>query len=155
MPSTTGLRTALSLTEFQKRSSGSSDILWAFVTMTSTPDSKRRDARPHKRKRDPTDADRHIKARQKRMKNQKNETEGLLSSPKAGKVRNGEDSLPGTPAAQPGTLSQGLLHRPTTTSQLKAEDSHETGWTVSKPLGGRIEDIDPILTADERYGEER
>lgn len=33
---------------------------------------------------------------------------------------------------------------------LKRPDLGETGWKVSKPMGGRMLDIDPILTHDEQ-----
>ncbi|PKS08235.1 hypothetical protein jhhlp_005177 [Lomentospora prolificans] len=119
--------------------------------MTATPDSKRRDTRPTKRKRDPAESERQTKARQKRMKNQNNETIGLLSSPKTPrtpKTPRGTEE----PVENGATPSQGLVHRPTTASQfLKVEDLLGAGWAVSKPLGGRIEDIDPILSEDERY----
>lgn len=29
-------------------------------------------------------------------------------------------------------------------------DDTEAGWRVSKPMGGRMLDIDPVLTADEQ-----
>ncbi len=30
-------------------------------------------------------------------------------------------------------------------------DSADAGWRISKPMGGRMLDIDPILSADEQY----
>lgn len=121
--------------------------------MTATPDSKRRDTRPPKRKRDPTEVERHMKARQKRMKNQNNETVGLLDSPKTPKASKSQKSLTDAEeSVQNGvTPSRALVHQPTTASQLKAQDVLGAGWAVSKPLGGRIEDIDPLLSGDERF----
>lgn len=29
--------------------------------------------------------------------------------------------------------------------------SRDAGWRISKPMGGRMLDIDPILTSDDRY----
>ncbi|CAI4218574.1 unnamed protein product [Parascedosporium putredinis] len=92
--------------------------------MTATPDSKRRDTRPPKRKRDPAEIERHMKARQKRMKNQNSETVGLLDSPKASK-----SSKPQNPSRMLKNLSK--------TGSPQAEL-----W---------IEDIDPLLSGDERY----
>lgn len=33
---------------------------------------------------------------------------------------------------------------------IRQSDDGDAGWRVSKPMGGRILDIDPILTADEK-----
>ncbi|KAG6009749.1 hypothetical protein E4U21_001498 [Claviceps maximensis] len=34
---------------------------------------------------------------------------------------------------------------------IRQSDDGDAGWRVSKPMGGRMLDIDPILTADEKY----
>ncbi|PHH67016.1 hypothetical protein CDD81_4411 [Ophiocordyceps australis] len=45
-----------------------------------------------------------------------------------------------------------IVSHATNASQTALTPSHgETGWTISKPMGGRILDIDPILTADEQH----
>jgi NET1-associated nuclear protein 1 (U3 small nucleolar RNA-associated protein 17) len=33
---------------------------------------------------------------------------------------------------------------------IRQSDDGEAGWRISKPMGGRMLDIDPILTADEQ-----
>lgn len=36
-------------------------------------------------------------------------------------------------------------------SLIQQTEDGEAGWRVSKPMGGRMLDIDPILTADEQF----
>lgn len=117
--------------------------------MTANPDSKRRD-RPNKRKRDLAEVERQAKHGLKRVKKQREEANGLLSSP--GKVipdSTAEDVKSEASALQPVAKSQESA--PKSPVKGKQDDTQATGWTVSRPLGGRISDIDPIMTPDERY----
>ncbi|SPO02340.1 related to small nucleolar ribonucleoprotein [Cephalotrichum gorgonifer] len=122
--------------------------------MTATPDSKRRDARtPKKRKRDVAEAERQAKPGQKRVKKQKDETNGLLSPKKSNVIPDStaEDVKSEASALQPVARSHETTADGPVANQGKQDDIQATGWTVSRPLGGRISDIDPILTEDERY----
>ena len=115
--------------------------------MATTPDSKRRDTRPSKRKRDPAEVERQAKQGQKRVRKQKGEANGLLSTTKPDTTA--EDVETKSSALQPVSRSQ----EPATNGSIarrKQGGTQEAGWTVSRPLGGRISDIDPILTPDER-----
>lgn len=119
--------------------------------MTTTPDSKRRDTRPNKRKRDPAEVERQAKHGQKRVRKQKGEANGLLSSTQPSVVPDSaaEDVETGASALQPVARSQ----EPASKGPLarrRQDDTQTAGWTVSRPLGGRISDLDPILTPDER-----
>ena len=117
--------------------------------MTATPDSKRRDTRPQKRKRDSIEAERLARHGQKRVRKQKGEANGLLSSTQTVPDNTAEDMKSEASALQPAARIQ----EPTTKGPIarrKQDDSQAIGWTVSRPLGGRISDIDPILTPDER-----
>lgn len=120
--------------------------------MTATPDSKRRD-RPNKRKRDLAEVERQAKHGLKRVKKQTEGASGLLSSP--GKVipdGTAEDVTSEASALQPVAKSQEPAAKSAVKAKAKQDDTQATGWTVSRPLGGRISDIDPIMTPDERYG---
>lgn len=129
----------------------SDNISLTRETMTATPDSKRRDTRPKKRKRDPAEVERQAKHGQKRVRKQKGEANGLLSSPKSSVVpdNTAEDVKAGTSALQPVARSQEPASKGPI-ARRRLDDTQEAGWTVSRPLGGRISDIDPILTPDER-----
>ena len=119
--------------------------------MTTTPDSKRRDTRPKKRKRDPAEAERQAKNGQKRVRKQKGEANGLLSSPRPSVVSDStaKDVKAEASALQPVVGSEESIAKGAIA--WRKEDKEETaGWTISRPLGGRISDIDPILTPDER-----
>ena len=116
--------------------------------MTATPDSKRRD-RPNKRKRDLAEVERLAKHGLKRVKKQTDEANGLLSSSgKAIPDSTAEDVKSEASALQPVAKSQ---EAPKSPVKARQDETQATGWTVSRPLGGRISDIDPIMTPDERY----
>lgn len=121
------------------------------ATMTTTPDSKGRDTRPKKRKRDSVEAERQAKNAQKRVRKQKAEANGLLGSPPPSVIPDStaQDVETEASALQP----VGRSEEPTAKAPVARREQDGTqaaGWTVSRPLGGRISDIDPILTADEK-----
>lgn len=120
--------------------------------MTTTPDSKRRDTRPKKRKRDPAEAERQAKNGQKRVRKQNGGANGLLGAAKLSVVPDStaEDVKSEASALQPVTRSQEATTK-ALIARRQQDDTQEAGWAISRPLGGRISDIDPILTADERY----
>lgn len=121
--------------------------------MATTPNSKRRDSRPTKRKRDTAEADRQAKHGQKRIKKQTNEASRVLSGTKQAVVPDttAEVVKAEASALQLVTGNQETAIEGPATQLVKKDDTQTTGWSVSRPLGGRISDLDPILTPDERY----
>lgn len=122
--------------------------------MSTTPNSKRRDTRPPKKRKRDAEADRQAKHGQKRIKKQTNEANGVLSGTKQAVV---PDTTAEVVKAEASALQlvtgnqEPAIEGPTTTQLAKRDDTQTTGWSVSRPLGGRIADLDPILTPDERY----
>lgn len=89
-----------------------------------------------KRKRDAVDGD----AKSKRHRLQKNGqgVEGSGNGPllKLSEQVNGS------------ALQDGTSYRPH--EVIRQTDDGESGWKISQPMGGRMLDIDPILTEDEQ-----
>ncbi|QYS97154.1 hypothetical protein H0G86_004387 [Trichoderma simmonsii] len=100
--------------------------------------SRPQDESTKKRKRDLNEAD----ARSKRSRPQQGDEEEQAESPADGDSES-EDNLQN--GALLGSKSNGderLIGR---------SFDGETGWRISKPMGGRMLDIDPILTQDDQY----
>lgn len=107
--------------------------------MAGNKSQKSRDDKPKKRKREPNDADQKPKRPRKDQQDGKVLENGKEAKKNASNVQNGQKSE-----------SKALAHH-TTSSLEHAEDTDGNGWKVSKPMGGRMLDIDPILTEDEQY----
>ncbi|CAM1504288.1 Fc.00g018790.m01.CDS01 [Cosmosporella sp. VM-42] len=105
-----------------------------------------KDDRAKKRKRDVNENDSRSKrhrAERKENKTNGRKSVGVLSNPMKG--------------AQPETNGvKGALSIADNTGDRELQvvrqfDDGEAGWRVSKPMGGRMLDIDPILTEDDQY----
>lgn len=84
-----------------------------------------------KRKRDTSDA-------QSKSKRHRKDAKGAVVNGKGQKTQNTVETV--------GFTGAGAIGR-----TLPAEDNEaDGGWRVSKPMGGRMLDIDPILTEDEQ-----
>jgi NET1-associated nuclear protein 1 (U3 small nucleolar RNA-associated protein 17) len=94
-----------------------------------------------KRKREVNDADSKAKRHRKEVK-----ANGAAASEEQEKASNApENEASGTLVAANG---DGMASRPL--GDLANKTDSETGWRISKPMGGRMLDIDPILTDDEQ-----
>lgn len=94
-----------------------------------------------KRKREVNDADSKAKRHRKEVK-----ANGATSSQEREKASNSpEKETSGTLVAANGDEVVSRL-----LGDLANKTDSETGWRISKPMGGRMLDIDPILTDDEQ-----
>lgn len=99
-----------------------------------------KDDKAKKRKRDAAEA----VARSKRHRTEKTEKKAQNKS-----ARRDSSALTNGKATKPvdGAHDDG----PRELEVAREFDNGEAGWRVSKPIGGRMLDIDPILTEDEQY----
>lgn len=105
--------------------------------MAGTKSPRVKDGMTKKRKRDTNDSDGQPKRhRQQGHQNKANGGDGSVTQ----KAKNAES---GTADSQPLTTS-----RPQ--EIIRQSDDGDAGWKISKPMGGRMLDIDPILTVDEK-----
>lgn len=100
--------------------------------MAGTKSPKSRDDKTKKRKRDVNDAD----LKSKRHRKDQQEDEGK-AKPKDSKKT-------------PLNVHNGSKGDENELMRQETSLLGETGWKVSKPMGGRMLDIDPILTEDEQ-----
>lgn len=93
----------------------------------------------------------------KKRKRDNNDTDG---KPKRHRQQSRESKVNGINAPTPRKLKpteaeSAAESSPLTTFRpqevIRQSDDGEAGWKVSKPMGGRMLDIDPIFTADEKY----
>lgn len=106
--------------------------------MASTKSPRDKDKRSKKRKRDTNESDEKSKKHRQRDSNSEvNGTDAL------------RDRLLGDADTQNGVIS---INQPSINSQkmVSHHDSGDAGWRISNPMGGRMLDIDPILTENER-----
>jgi hypothetical protein len=120
--------------------------------MATTPNSKRHDTRPPKRKRDTAEVDRQVKHQQKRIKKRNSETNGVLSGSNQAVVPDDTTEAVNAESSALQLVTKGAKSAADghATQVAKQEDAQTPGWSISRPLGGRISDLDPILTPDER-----
>lgn len=94
--------------------------------------------------------------RTKKRKRDNNDTDG---KPKRHRQQSRENRVNGRNAPAPRNLKpteaeSAAKSEPLTTFRpqevIRQSDDGEAGWKVSKPMGGRMLDIDPIFTADEK-----
>lgn len=110
--------------------------------MAPTKSSRTKDDKTKKRKREVNEAD--SRSKRQRAERKQNKANG----------RKVEDAL-STPAKGTEKELNGLTGALETTGDRELEvvrqfDDGEAGWRVSKPMGGRMLDIDPILTDDDQ-----
>lgn len=95
--------------------------------------------------------------RTKKRKRDNNDTDG---KPKRHRQQSRESKVNGSNAPAPRNLKpteaeSAAKSEPLTTFRpqevIRQSDYGEAGWKISKPMGGRMLDIDPIFTADEKY----
>lgn len=110
--------------------------------MAGSKSPKSREDKTKKRKRDTIEADQDTKRHRKDHKARKeHKVDQEREKPKDAKKT--KSSL--QKASKPVVTE--LAHSQTTI--LKPSGNEASGWKVSKPMGGRMLDIDPILTEDE------
>jgi NET1-associated nuclear protein 1 (U3 small nucleolar RNA-associated protein 17) len=76
------------------------------------------------------------------------------SERKEARVNGHDTDQPSTALTKQGDsqdMSNGLQDGPRELEVFREFKHAEAGWRVSKPMGGRMLDIDPILTDDDRY----
>lgn len=94
-------------------------------------------------------------------KNKKRKRESIDSEAKTKRHRqqdlenkaSGEKAIAGEKLQQAKAESNGVSKEVTNFRPqeiIRQSDDGEAGWNISKPMGGRMLDIDPILTGDER-----
>lgn len=107
--------------------------------MAGTKSSRGKSDPVKKRKRDVVESDsRSKRLRAERKANgQRSDVEQLLG------VKSAQTKLAGASVASETTGSRQL-------EVVRQFDNTEAGWRVSKPMGGRMLDIDPILTEDDQ-----
>ncbi|CAH0056651.1 unnamed protein product [Clonostachys solani] len=96
-----------------------------------------------KRKRDTGEFDLKTKRHRKDEKN------GTSKAKAQGEVSENDGQLQSIATSNRGSESKILAKN--NLSLIQQTEDGEAGWRVSKPMGGRMLDIDPILTADEQY----
>lgn len=99
--------------------------------------SRPQDESTKKRKRDLNEAD----ARSKRSRPQQGEEEEQAESPADGESESEDNLQNGALLSSKRNGDERLIGR---------SFDGETGWRISKPMGGRMLDIDPILTQDDQ-----
>lgn len=95
------------------------------------------DEKPKKRKREAQDADSISKRHRKDAKGS-----DAMAGHGDGKRTSG--------ASGDITKSNGTKHSDQRRLDVLGAAESETGWRISKPMGGRMLDVDPILTEDEQ-----
>lgn len=94
-----------------------------------------REDKPKKRKREANDAD--TKPKRHRQQGRQEQGDGLTGESTSDKLIEA-DSL------------RDIATHPCEDVALGG-DSGDAGWRILKPMGGRMLDVDPILTEDDRY----
>lgn len=106
--------------------------------MTGTKGPRAKDDKTKKRKRGITESE--TTSKRHRQQNRESKADGN-NTPTPQKSKQGESNH----EVLAGELSS---FRPQ--QVIRQSDDGEAGWRVSKPMGGRMLDIDPILTKDEQ-----
>lgn len=106
--------------------------------MTGTKSPRAKDDKTKKRKRGITESE--TTSKRHRQQNRESKANGN-NTPTPQKSKQGESN----DEVLAGELSS---FRPQ--QVIRQSDDGEAGWRVSKPMGGRMLDIDPILTKDEQ-----
>ncbi|POR32737.1 U3 small nucleolar RNA-associated protein 17 [Tolypocladium paradoxum] len=96
-----------------------------------------KDDKTKKRKRDTNESETKSKTKKHRQQGQQDNVNGHNKALESGKLIEA-DSLRAATSYRPQEV-------------ICQSDDGEAGWRVSKPMGGRMLDIDPILTADEQH----
>lgn len=106
--------------------------------MAGTKSPRARDDKNKKRKRDTIDGE--TKSKRHRQQNQESKVNGndAQTPQKSKHAKANHDN------------STGELTKFRPQEVIRPSDDGEAGWRVSKPMGGRMLDIDPILTEDEQ-----
>ena len=97
--------------------------------------------KPKKRKRETNDMDLEAKRHRKDAK------------PNSRPAKAGQDQIAGKTKGASASLGESKQELQSSARQqldVATEPESESGWTISKPMGGRMLDIDPILTPDEQ-----
>lgn len=106
--------------------------------MAGNKSNRAKEDQPKKRKRDLAEADsRSKRQRAERKENKANGRKSLAD------ILNSNSELNGQSSALETTGDREL-------EVVPQFDNAEAGWRVSKPMGGRMLDIDPILTNDDQ-----
>ncbi|KAK7408775.1 NET1-associated nuclear protein 1 [Neonectria punicea] len=111
--------------------------------MAGNKNNRTKEDQPKKRKRDLAEAD--SRSKRQRAERKENKANGRKSLADILSPANGANSeLNGQSSALETTGTRAL-------EVVPQFDNAEAGWRVSKPMGGRMLDIDPILTTDDQY----
>ncbi|KAK7430245.1 NET1-associated nuclear protein 1 [Neonectria magnoliae] len=111
--------------------------------MAGNKNNRTKEDQPKKRKRDLAEAD--SRSKRQRAERKDNKANGRKSLADILSPANGANSeLNGQSSALETTGTREL-------EVVPQFDNAEAGWRVSKPMGGRMLDIDPILTTDDQY----
>lgn len=95
-----------------------------------------KDDKTKKRKRDTNESETKSKTKRHRQQAQQDKVNGHSKALESGKLIEAD------------SLRDATNYRPQ--EVIRQSDDGEAGWRISKPMGGRMLDIDPILTADEQ-----
>ena len=98
--------------------------------------SRAKDDETKKRKRDTNESETKSKTKRHRQQAQQDKAHGQDKASGSGKLIEAD------------SLRDATNFRPQ--EVLRQSDDGEAGWRISKPMGGRMLDVDPILTADEQ-----
>ncbi|KAI1871955.1 uncharacterized protein JN550_004158 [Neoarthrinium moseri] len=103
-----------------------------------------------KRKRDAEELGRSKRAKRDKQKLKNRESTGSHreSSPQPEPL-DYQEAAPGTPLVETRILEVKSEQRKKAKKQTKSQDA--SPWTLSQPMGGRMLDIDPILTSNDKY----
>ncbi|KHN96782.1 WD repeat-containing protein 75 [Metarhizium album ARSEF 1941] len=107
--------------------------------MTGIKGPRAKDDKTKKRKRDINESDIRSKRHRQQSREAKVNGDDVRTPPKLKQGKPNKENL----AVGLGAFRQQEV--------IRQSDDGEAGWRVSKPMGGRMLDIDPILTEDEQY----
>lgn len=106
--------------------------------MAGTKSPRSKDDKTKKRKRDTIETETKSKRHRQQNRGSKANVDGTHKSQASQKGKHDHD------------ISTGDLTSFRPQEVIRQSDDGEAGWRVSKPMGGRMLDIDPILTPDEQ-----